>query len=217
MNHESLRIIRDEHAGVAAVLRSLVSMVAQGPQDCPLRFFDVMRAMLYYIDEYPERLHHPKESDLLFPKLARARPQLMPLIQRLESDHLQGESRVRDLQHLLLGWELMGESQREPFAARLRQYATFYLDHMRLEEEHLLPAAEAVLTEADWAELDEAFARNHDPLAGADAAAMDRLFTRIVRTAPAPIGLGPALHLEDEEKRGMAQGQLPPVHGNHAA
>jgi hemerythrin-like domain-containing protein len=204
MKHEALRIIRDEHVGVAAVLRSLLAMLEQGPQDAPLRFFDVMRAMLYYIDEYPERLHHPKESDLLFPRIARARPELMPLIQRLEADHLQGESRVRDLQHLLLGWELMGESQREPFAARLREYAKFYLEHMRLEEAHLLPAAESVLTEAEWAELGDAFARNRDPLAGADHAAMDRLFTRIVCSAPAPIGLGPGLHAPAEEERGTA-------------
>jgi hypothetical protein len=44
------------------------------PGDEPERFFDVLRAMLFYIDEFPERLHHPKESDLLFPKLARRVP-----------------------------------------------------------------------------------------------------------------------------------------------
>jgi hypothetical protein len=34
--------------------------------------FDVLRAMLFYIDEFPERLHHTKESELLFPKLRAA-------------------------------------------------------------------------------------------------------------------------------------------------
>jgi hemerythrin-like domain-containing protein len=196
MNHAALRIIRDEHAGLAAVLRSLLAMVEQGPQDAPLRFFDVLRAMLFYIDEYPERLHHPKESDLLFPKVARARPDLMPVIERLEADHLDGHPRVRELQHLLLSWELLGDAQREPFAAAAREYARFYLDHMRTEEQHLLPAAEAVLTEAQWRELDQAFGQNADPLAGGDSGALDRLFTRIVRSAPAPIGLGPSLRAE---------------------
>lgn len=204
MTHQAVRIILDEHASVAAVLRALLAMVEQGPGDSPLRFFDVMRSMLYYIDEYPERLHHPKESDLLFPKLARARPDLMPLIERLEADHLNGESRVRELQHLLLGWELKGESQREPFAAQLRKYAGFYFDHMRVEEEHLLPVASAVLSEAEWEELGAAFARNADPLAGGDAAAMDRLFTRIVRSSPSPIGYGPALSQAAGGERGPA-------------
>jgi hemerythrin-like domain-containing protein len=158
-----------------------------------LRFFDVMRAMLYYIDEYPERLHHPKESDLLFPKVARARPDLMPLIQRLEADHLHGEARVRELQHLLMAWELMGEARREPFAGLVAEYVRFYLEHMQAEEQFLLPAAEEALTETEWAQLDAAFSANRDPLAGGDAAALDRLFTRIVRAAPAPVGLGPAL------------------------
>ena len=65
MSHESLRIIRDEHAALAAMLRSLSLMVERGPDSDPEKFFDVLRAMLFYIDEFPERLHHPKESELL--------------------------------------------------------------------------------------------------------------------------------------------------------
>ena len=34
--------------------------------------FSTLRAMLFYIDEFPERLHHPKESDLLFPEAGAA-------------------------------------------------------------------------------------------------------------------------------------------------
>src|SRR5688572_33508356 len=103
------QIIRDEHGALSAMLRSLAMMIDQGPGDAPERFFDVLRAMLFYIDEFPERRHHPKESNLLFPKLARRQPDLMPVIQRLEADHMGGERRVRDLQHLLLAWEPLGE------------------------------------------------------------------------------------------------------------
>nr|MBP6851606.1 hemerythrin domain-containing protein [Rhodoferax sp.] len=74
MTHESLRIIRDEHSALAAMLRSLSMMVQQGPGDDAQQYFDVMRAMLFYIDEFPERLHHPKESNLLFPKVVRVAP-----------------------------------------------------------------------------------------------------------------------------------------------
>ena len=62
--HTSLDTIRDEHSALAAILRSLRMMGERGPRDEPQGFFDVMRAMLFYIDEFPERLHHPKESDL---------------------------------------------------------------------------------------------------------------------------------------------------------
>jgi hemerythrin-like domain-containing protein len=192
MSHPTMQIIRDEHAALAAVLRSLQMMIARGPQDQPERFFDVVRAMLFYIDEFPERLHHPKESDLLFPKLARVAPELMPIIRRLEVDHMQGESKVRTLQHLLMGWELIGDSRRATFVDAATKYIGFYLEHMRIEETELLPVAEKRLTAEDWALLDPAFLSSRDPLAGgARDPSYDRLFTRIVMTAPAPIGVGP--------------------------
>jgi hypothetical protein len=58
----------------------------------------------------------------------------------------------------------------------------------------LLPAAERSLTAQDWGELDDAFRADRDPLAsGSHDASYDRLFTRIVLSAPAPIGVGAAL------------------------
>jgi hemerythrin-like domain-containing protein len=195
MPKAALQIIRDEHAAVAAVLRSLLAMMEAGPGDEPERFFDILRAMLFYIDEFPERLHHPKESDLLFPKVAREALHLMPVIRRLENDHMKGESKVRELQHLLLAWELLGEPRRAPFEQAAHEYVRFYLDHMKTEEEQILPAAVKLLSDDEWARLDAAFAAGRDPLAGGERGAhYDRLFTRIVLKAPAPIGVGPQLH-----------------------
>ena len=192
MAHDSVRIIRDEHAALAAMLRSLSMMVERGPGEAPGDFFNVLRAMLFYIDEFPERLHHPKESKLLFPKVVRVVPAAMEVVQRLEQDHMRGETAVRELQHHLLAWELLGESRRQVFDAAAKTYVGFYLDHMRLEESVILPEAEKHLDEADWVELDAAFAGNCDPLTGKSARdpMYDRLFTRIVMAAPEPIGLG---------------------------
>ena len=191
MNRPALQVIRDEHSAVAAVLRSLLQMMERDPDEEPERFFDVMRAMLFYIDEFPERRHHPKESDLLFPKIARVAPELMPVIHHLEEDHLSGEHRVRELQHLLLAWELLGDSRRSVFQEAARKYVEFYLNHMRTEETELLPVAQQRLSEADWAQLDAAFQAHGDPLAhGERDPLFDRLFTRIVMRTPAPIGVG---------------------------
>jgi hemerythrin-like domain-containing protein len=138
MTHDSIRIILDEHRAVSAVLRSLMAMLERGPGDEPERFFDVVRAMLFYIDEFPERLHHPKESNLLFPKVARRVPALMPVIERLEREHMGGEHAVRELQHLLLAWELLGEARRVAFAEATGRYVGFYLEHMQIEEQQVL-------------------------------------------------------------------------------
>jgi hemerythrin-like domain-containing protein len=192
MPHITLQIIRDEHAALAAMLRSLTMMLERGPQDDPQRFFDVLRAMLFYIDEFPERLHQPKESGLLFPKVLRAAPELKPVIDRLENDHMNGEGKVRALQHLLLGWELIGELRRAAFVNAAREFAASYLEHMRVEETQILPVAAKLLAPADWEVLDSAFQSTRDPLAGGEREpCYDRLFTRIVMTAPAPIGVGP--------------------------
>jgi hypothetical protein len=63
-----------------------------------------------------------------------------------------------------------------------------------LEETVILSAAQRSLTDNDWKELDAAFGTNCDPLTGKYPRdpAYDRLFTNIVMTAPAPIGLGQA-------------------------
>lgn len=191
----TLKLIADEHAAVAAVLRSVLPLVEQGPGDEPQRFFDVMRAMLFYLDEFPERHHHPNESNLLFPRVARKAPELMAVIQKLEADHMQGEHRIRELQHQLLAWELLGESRRAAFVAAIQEYIRFYLEHMRTEETQVMPVARRVLDAAEWDELDRAFEASRDPLAGGTRDPVyDRLFTRIVLATPAPLGVGPELH-----------------------
>lgn len=192
--HEGLRILLDEHAALASMLRSILLMIDRGPGDEPERFFDVLRAMLFYIDEFPERLHHAKESDYLFPRLARRAPELLPVIERLERDHMQGEGRVRALQHALLAWEMLGESRRAEFVEAAREYVGFYFEHMRLEEAEILPAAARLLSAEDWQQITAVLASHRDPFArgGPADAIYDRLFTRIVTAAPAPIGVGRA-------------------------
>jgi hemerythrin-like domain-containing protein len=167
-------------------------MVQRGPADDRRQFFDVVRAMLFYIDEFPERLHHPKESNLLFPRVVKASPKVLGAIDRLERDHMYSEKAARELQHQLLAWELLGPSRRQAFIEAFGKYVDFYIDHMRLEEEVILPEAEKTLQASDWAEIDAAFAKNADPLTGnyPPTAEYENLFSLIVQRAPAPIGLG---------------------------
>jgi len=188
----SLQIIRDEHASLAAMLQSMRMLVERGPDDSRKNFFDVVRAMLFYIDEYPERLHHPKESNLLFPRVVKASPKVLGAIDRLERDHMYSEKAARELQHQLLAWELLGPSRRATFQEAFSKYVNFYLDHMHLEEDVILPEAEKTLSAADWAEINAAFEKNADPLTGKypPTVEYENLFSLIVQRAPAPIGLG---------------------------
>jgi hemerythrin-like domain-containing protein len=191
MTDDAIQILRDEHEALAAMLRSLAMLVDRGPRDDAPRFFEVVRSMLFYVDEFPERRHHPNESKFLFPPLLRDAPELRPVIERLENDHEQGEHRVRELQHLLTAWEMLGETRRDACVCAIHDYVRFYLTHMRVEETELLPAAGRLLSGAERAQLDAVFAAPRDPLAGgARDPAYEALFRRIVLQAPAPIGLG---------------------------
>jgi hemerythrin-like domain-containing protein len=110
---------------------------------------------------------------------------------------------IRSLEHALLGFEMLGETRRAGFEQAAQRYVDFYLAHMALEEREILPLAERVLTEQDWADLDEAFAANRDPLIGHEPEPDYRaLFTRIVGIVPAPIGLGsPRGHIDSAPSR----------------
>ncbi|GAB4038224.1 MAG: hypothetical protein Fur0014_06780 [Rubrivivax sp.] len=191
MTHRTLEIIRDEHQALAAMLRSLSMLLAHARRHGALPDFDVLRAMLFYVDEFPERLHHTKESDLLFPVLRERAPEIAPVLDRLDADHARGEAAIRELEHALLAFEVMGPSRRDAFEAAVQRYIGFYLEHMALEEEHVLPAARRVLDADDWMMLDAAFEANRDPLTGHEPGDEYRaLFRRIAMAAPAPIGLG---------------------------
>ena len=193
MSHAALRIIHDEHAALSAMLRSIVLLLAQHRRTGTLPDFAALRAMLFYMDEFPERRHHVKESALLFPKLRARTAEGAAALDRLDHEHARGESAIRELEHALLAFEMLGESRREAFEKAAQRYVDFYFQHMSLEESQILPLAEKVLTAEDWAELDAAFAANRDPLTGHEPEDEYRaLFTRIVNALPAPLGLGEA-------------------------
>ena len=191
MTHATLRILREEHAALAAMLRSILLHLAQHRRSSTLPDFTALRAMVFYVDEFPEKRHHRKESELLFPKLRARTPLARELLDHLDSDHAAGERRIRELEHTLLAFEMLGEPRREAFEVAAQLYVDFYLKHMSLEEREVIPLAERVLTQADWADLDEAFLANRDPLTGSEPAPdYAALFTRIVNLVPAPVGLG---------------------------
>ena len=188
--HKSITILHNEHRSISAVLHGLkeLARLALDPKVKP--DFRVFRAMLRYIDEYPERLHHPKEDKYLFARLLARRPQTLPLIRRLTSEHEEGARMIRELERSLMLLEEGWPKGAREFEQDVDAYARFHWDHMRIEEKELLPLAERHLTAEDWKWVDDAFAGNKDPIADLREKDFERLFSRIVSLAPAPVGLG---------------------------
>lgn len=199
--HPTLRIIREEHATLAAVLKSMDLLLAEARKRKAAlgeREFRALRAMLYYIDAFPETEHHPKEHDVLFARLRQRTHEIDAVLDRLDREHGLSQARVRDLEHAVLGLEMMegaadAEARRVRFDQLVADYIDHYLAHMRTEEEQVLPEAERVFTAADWAAVDAAFTKNRDPLTLREADDRFRpLFKRILMTLPPPLGIGPA-------------------------
>src|SRR5215213_568333 len=71
--HRTLRIV------LQILQRVLHDIAAFGtPPD-----FTLLSAVLYYLDDFPERVHHPKEDNYLFPMLRRRTRRFDATIQHL--------------------------------------------------------------------------------------------------------------------------------------
>ena len=191
MERAAIRVIRDEHLAISAVLYSL-RFVARGMRDGGARAASpdvrLLHAMLDYIVEYPDRWHHPKESRHLFRALRERDPSASRLIDALEAEHREGEVRIEALGRALTAFE-RDRGDPAPFASAVEDYARFQWGHIRKEEDLLMPMAERALTDDDWADIAAAFAENDNPLYGIrpkDEAAL--LYRRILDLAPPPIG-----------------------------
>jgi len=187
--YKSLDIIHDEHRALAAMLSGLRTLVTAIEAGRLKPDFDLLASMIRYVDEVPEKVHHPKEDQYLFAKLRQRSSEALPVIAELEADHLQGEVRINALRSALEAYRKAGDSGLAGFKLALTVYLEQEWHHMNTEEHKIFPLAKAHLTTEDWAEIDAAFLANGNPWEGA-AGEYAALFSRIVNIAPAPVGLG---------------------------
>ena len=187
---KAIQKIREEHRSISAVLHGL-KQLARDAQNAGVKpDFAVFRAMIHYIDEFPEQLHHPKEDQYLFPPLAARVPKAQKTIDSLRSEHKEGARLVRELERALVFFEDRWPMGAAEFLATADAYAEFHWKHMRKEEQEILPLAERYFSPGDWDAVNRAFDVNKDPVAGIKERDFQALFSRIVNLAPEPVGLG---------------------------
>jgi len=189
---KTLNIIRDEHRSIAAILDGmdyLVKRIRARRKKVDPRVF---HAMLYYLDTFSERMHHPKEDQYLFKAMRERSAEADTHIADLEEDHTRGEDALRRLAQCLIRYEEGGEQEFPAFEREVENFVRNYREHMRKEEDIVFPLAQRLLTASDWQAIDRAFEENRDPLAAdRDTRDFEKLFDRIVNLAPPPIGVGP--------------------------
>jgi nucleotide-binding universal stress UspA family protein/hemerythrin-like domain-containing protein len=169
----ALALLRDEHRSLAAVLHALLAEVQRPPQ---AQHQALLGAMLFYIEQFPERLHHPKEETQLFARLRQRTSAFDGLLAELQAQHTQGASAFAALQRSLRSGE------RVDFAAQVQTFAQQQWRHMDHEEKVVLPAASQHLLPEDWRAIAEAFEANADPRLGTGES-FDRLASRLLELA----------------------------------
>ena len=187
---DAVSVMKSEHRSISAVLQGLKELARMAQNAKVQPSFQALRSMVRYIDEYPEKLHHPKEDEYLFARLVARAPETRPLVAELQAEHEQGTRLIRELERALLFFEEDWPGGARDFQAAVDKYADFHWQHMRKEEQQILPLAQTYLTAEDWKAIDAAFAANADPVAGLHERDFSKLFTRIANLAPAPVGLG---------------------------
>lgn len=193
MLNAALVIIQDEHRSLAAVVQGLRYLVSETRERNAPPDFGLLQAMIFYLEEFPEKQHHPKENVYLFARLRQRTREADAVVAELERQHIAGAGRVRDLELALGRYEAGKPDGLEIFSAAVAAFAEEITKHMALEEDTVIPLARKFLTAEDWVEIGAAFSKNGDPRfdAGTDRECRD-LFRRIVNLAPPPTGVGPA-------------------------
>lgn len=184
MLNSALNVICDEHRSLAAVVRGLRHLVDECRRGSITPDFQLLRAIVFYLDEFPQKLHHPKEDAYLFARLMERTRTADRLIAELRQQHASGSRYVEALHETLAAYEACGADGRDAFFIAVERFADDILRHMALEESALLPLASRHLTGEDWVEIGAAFGENGDPrfVADADQAYAD-LFRRLVNLA----------------------------------
>jgi nucleotide-binding universal stress UspA family protein/hemerythrin-like domain-containing protein len=181
-----LEAIRDDHRSLAAVIHGLEFLVREARASGVPPSFALLRAMLHYIREFPESLHHPKEDAYLFRRLRARTREFDATLDELERQHVEGRRLVENLERSVAAWEADPQGGLPGFATAVERFATSQMQHMALETKVVIPAARKHLTAEDWAEIGAAFAGGGDPRFAVDNGEEFRqLFVRIMNLVPA--------------------------------
>ena len=140
----------------------------------------LVRAMLRYIESFPETLHHPKEENFIFRLLRQHTTEHNAVLDELERQHTLENSLIDALSEALSDQESGKEGASAAVTAAVQRLSGAVWEHMSLEESVIFPAARRHLSRADWATVYQAFSAHQDPLLHQSSEMpMKQLFARI--------------------------------------
>lgn len=162
MTHPTLQRIVAEHKVIAAMMDAMETEIS-ALETAGAFDMDLVRLILRYMAEYPDRFHHPKE-ELLFDAGAAKDKGFAVLVAGIRSEHAGLPGLTSHLSDVLEALEIGDSMPRDEVLCALRDYVARERDHMRREREDIFPRLEALLSEAEWASAEERAAAIDDPL-----------------------------------------------------
>lgn len=180
----ALATIMEEHRSLQTVLEVLQHMVHDLAAEHGHEDFRMLAAALWYIDDFPERCHHPKEDEYVFKALRKRTAAFNERLDELQAEHIRSGQLILQLYRALARYQGGAPGAFGEFRSLVDAYATMLYDHMH-KEDVLLAEARDTLPGDDWAGIAAVFAENKDPLFGAEPTReFGRLYTRIVNLLP---------------------------------
>lgn len=190
---KALDIILTEHRTLNAVifaLRHVADDIAAGKLTPD---YKLLWSIIYYIEEFPDRLHHPKEDTVLFPRVRSRTHDIDAVLDDLGRQHVNGHEHLQRLKTLLGRMEAEIPGAAREFADKAGTYSSFQQRHATQEESIVIPKACDVLNNEDWEAIAAAFTEHQDPLAAGSSGGTEwfrQFYRRIVTLVPEPWGVG---------------------------
>ncbi len=180
----AIATIQQEHRSLGMVLHVLQKLLNKVAANHAVADFGLFAAALYYIDDFPERCHHPREEDHLFSAMRLRSAESTAVLDRLQADHRDGAAALSKLHRALVHYQGGAPEGLRHFQAAVDGYVADMREHMACEDA-LMKRAQVVLTGDDWAQIASAFAANDDPLFGGNRRLeFTQLYQRIMVLAP---------------------------------
>jgi len=157
-----IELLRKEHGDIEQMLQILEGELSifdrqQRPD------YRIVKAVINYLQDYPDGCHHPKE-DMIFEKLRARDPVAAKRIGDLEAEHREEARSLQHIADIIRKISLNREVSQQTFGDALREFIRRHRTHMVMEERFFFPVASSALRAKDWAEIDLKWSDTKDSL-----------------------------------------------------
>lgn len=155
---DAILLLRLEHGNMARLLdwvEDQIRILESGAS----ADISLLNQAMYYLQNYPDQCHHPKE-DLVLEAMVRRSPEAAAAIGDLTGEH----NKIAELTMHAVTILNRGDNVDRELEEALRELTREYRRHMQKEETIFFPRALEVLDRSDWSSIDFDLFDRDDPL-----------------------------------------------------